>query len=74
VTIERATGAMSNPFGSNGVRKNPMAFAGFAEGTVQFLAELSRDNDGTWFEAHREDCERAIVAPAKQFRLLTPQA
>jgi len=42
-----------------------MPFSGFPESTVRFLADLSRNNDRTWFEAHRDECERALVEPAK---------
>jgi len=44
-----------------------MPFAGFSESTIGFLAELSRNNDGAWFEAHREACENALIEPAKAF-------
>lgn len=44
-----------------------MPFSGFSESTVRFLAELSRNNDRSWFEAHREDCESAVITPAKEF-------
>jgi uncharacterized protein (TIGR02453 family) len=43
------------------------ASSGFPESTVRFLAELSRNNDRTWFEAHREECEGAVIVPAKAF-------
>ena len=42
-----------------------MPFSGISESTIRFLAELSQNNDRTWFEAHREDCERAVIGPAK---------
>jgi uncharacterized protein (TIGR02453 family) len=42
-----------------------MPFAGFSESTIRFLAELSRNNDRAWFEAHGEDFERAVMEPAK---------
>jgi len=42
-----------------------MPFAGFSESTFQFLAELARNNERAWFEAHRADCDSAIVEPAK---------
>src|SRR5690242_7769673 len=44
-----------------------MPFSGFSQGTVRFLAELSRNNDRAWFEAHREECERTVIEPAKAF-------
>jgi uncharacterized protein (TIGR02453 family) len=39
----------------------------FSESTIRFLAELSRNNDRAWFEAHHEDFERAVMDPAKAF-------
>src|ERR1041385_8933783 len=46
---------------------NAMPFSGFSEVTIRFLAELSRNNERTWFEAHREECEEAVIEPAKAF-------
>src|SRR6476659_59905 len=42
-----------------------MSFAGFSPDTLQFLAELSQNSDKAWFEAHREQCQRAVLEPAK---------
>jgi len=42
-----------------------MPFAGFSESTFHFLAELARHNERSWFEAHRAECETALVEPAK---------
>jgi uncharacterized protein (TIGR02453 family) len=44
-----------------------MPFSGFSETAIRFLEELSQNNNRTWFEAHREDCESALIAPAKAF-------
>ena len=44
-----------------------MPFSGFSESTIRFLAELSRNNDRAWFEAHGEDFERVVMEPAKAF-------
>jgi uncharacterized protein (TIGR02453 family) len=44
-----------------------MPFLGFSDSTIRFFAELSRNNDRTWFDAHQEDCENAVIAPAKAF-------
>jgi uncharacterized protein (DUF2461 family) len=44
-----------------------MPFTGFSGSTILFLAELSQNNDRTWFEAHREDCDRALAEPARAF-------
>ena len=32
---------------------------------IGFLDELSRNNHLEWFEAHREECERVLIEPAK---------
>jgi uncharacterized protein (TIGR02453 family) len=43
-----------------------MPFSGFSR-TVRFLAELSRNNERAWFEAHRAEYEDCVVEPAKAF-------
>jgi uncharacterized protein (TIGR02453 family) len=42
-------------------------FEGFSKETVRFLAGLSRNNDKSWFEDHRDDYEAHFVTPAKAF-------
>jgi uncharacterized protein (TIGR02453 family) len=42
-----------------------MPFPGFSASTIRFLTELSQNNHRAWFEAHREECERAVIEPAK---------
>jgi uncharacterized protein (TIGR02453 family) len=42
-----------------------MPFSGFPESTVRFLTALSQHNDRAWFDAHRDECDRAVVEPAK---------
>ena len=44
-----------------------MLFDGFSENSIRFLAELSRNNQRDWFEAHRDECERELIDPAKGF-------
>ena len=44
-----------------------MPFGGFPESTVRFLADLAENNDQAWFDAHRDDCERWVMDPAKAF-------
>jgi uncharacterized protein (TIGR02453 family) len=44
-----------------------MPFDGFSERTVRFLAELARNNEHAWFEAHREECASAVIEPAQAF-------
>lgn len=40
------------------------AFAGFPDGTFQFLAEIASNNEKGWFDAHRADYQRYYVEPA----------
>jgi uncharacterized protein (TIGR02453 family) len=42
-------------------------FTGFPPETFAFLRSLARHNDREWFEAHRDDYERACVAPTLAF-------
>jgi uncharacterized protein (TIGR02453 family) len=42
-----------------------MPFAGFSQNATLFLAELSRNNERAWFEAHRDGCDRFVIEPAK---------
>lgn len=44
-------------------------FAGFPEGTIDFLRAIAANNTKSWFEAHREDYQRFYVEPAGQFVL-----
>lgn len=57
---------ISSPWGSALNRQNT-AFKGFPPEAVTFLVGLSRNNNKTWFEAHRGDYEAAIVQPALAF-------
>ena len=40
---------------------------GFPPATLDFLAGLRAHNDREWFDAHRGDYERDVLAPAKEF-------
>lgn len=42
-------------------------FDGFPRNTLTFLRGLSRNNDKTWFDAHRADYARYYLEPAKSF-------
>jgi uncharacterized protein (TIGR02453 family) len=42
-----------------------MPFAGFSPRALDFLAELSRNNEQARFETHRDACEQLLIAPAK---------
>lgn len=44
-----------------------MGFQGFSEATLQFLAELSANNDRDWFEANRGRWDQDLLAPARAF-------
>lgn len=41
-------------------------FTGFPLGTFDFLTGLALNNDREWFEAHRPDYDKLVVAPALQ--------
>jgi uncharacterized protein (TIGR02453 family) len=43
------------------------AFAGFPREGLEFLAGLAEDNSRTYFDAHRDVYETALLAPAKAF-------
>ncbi len=40
-------------------------FAGFPREALTFLANLSENNDKSWFEAHRADYEEHLLGPAR---------
>lgn len=42
-------------------------FAGFPREGVQFLIDLRRNNDRTWFEANKHHYEEFLVNPAREF-------
>jgi len=42
-------------------------FPGFPRALLEFLAELGRHNERSWFEAHRSDYEKLYAEPAKAF-------
>lgn len=42
-------------------------FNGFPETITPFLADLGRNNNKAWFQAHRTDYERSYLEPAKAF-------
>jgi uncharacterized protein (TIGR02453 family) len=44
-----------------------VAFDGFSERTIAFLAALSRHNERAWFEAHQAEYESAVLEPSKDF-------
>ena len=43
------------------------AFSGFDPGLLDFLRDLGKNNNKTWFEAHRSDYESLYVEPARRF-------
>jgi uncharacterized protein (TIGR02453 family) len=42
-------------------------FTGFSKATLAFFRELARHNNRDWFEGHRGDYDRHVLAPAKSF-------
>jgi len=42
-------------------------FSGFTKQTVRFYADLEKNNNKPWFEAHRNVYETHVLAPAKAF-------
>ena len=44
-----------------------MAFDGFSRAALRFLAELEQHNDRAWFHAHRDEYERELLEPARDF-------
>ncbi len=44
-----------------------MAFAGFQDATIDFIAGLSANNNKAWFEAHRADYDAHYIGAAKDF-------
>lgn len=43
------------------------SFQGFSKKTVSFLKALKNNNEKAWFEAHKEEFEADVIAPAKHF-------
>jgi uncharacterized protein (TIGR02453 family) len=44
-----------------------VSFAGFTKQTVRFYADLEKNNNKPWFEAHRDVYEAHVLGPAKLF-------
>lgn len=44
-----------------------LEFRGFSKQTVAFFRGLAKNNDRTWFEAHRDVYEAEVMAPARAF-------
>jgi uncharacterized protein (TIGR02453 family) len=42
-------------------------FAGFPKQTITFLRNLAKNNERAWFDAHRDDYERYLLEPARDF-------
>ncbi len=47
--------------------KTASSFTGFPVEAVRFLADLARNNNKAWFNAHKQIYEASIVAPALEF-------
>jgi len=42
-------------------------FQGFSLETISFFLQLGQNNNKTWFEAHRQQYEQAVMAPSRAF-------
>ena len=42
-------------------------FEGFPKEAFEFLRGLARNNDKKWFDAHREQYDEMLMAPAREF-------
>jgi uncharacterized protein (TIGR02453 family) len=42
-------------------------FSGFIQEGVRFLTDIKTNNHKSWFEAHKEDFELGLMAPAREF-------
>lgn len=42
-------------------------FPGFSKKAVDFLAKLAKNNDKAWFEAHKDEYERYLREPSRDF-------
>jgi uncharacterized protein (TIGR02453 family) len=44
-----------------------VAFEGFPAEALVFLADLGRNNDRAWFQEHRDEYDRLLLEPARDF-------
>lgn len=44
-----------------------MEFSGFGKKTLAFLAQIQKNNNKEWFEAHRDEYEKLILNPSRAF-------
>lgn len=42
-------------------------FNGFPRGSATFYADLSANNNKQWFDAHKDDFEKLVIQPARDF-------
>jgi uncharacterized protein (TIGR02453 family) len=42
-------------------------FGGFPEQAVEFYSGLAADNNKAWFDSHKDDYERFVMEPAREF-------
>lgn len=45
----------------------PSRFSGFQQGCLNFFAELAVNNNKAWFDAHKAEYEKEVLAPARAF-------
>jgi uncharacterized protein (TIGR02453 family) len=46
---------------------DPARFSGFSEGAIEFLLNLRNNNNSNWFHIHRDEYERLLAIPSKDF-------
>jgi uncharacterized protein (DUF2461 family) len=46
---------------------NQIAFTGFPQAGLDFLSDLAAHNERTWFEAHKDEYQKALIEPAQAF-------
>lgn len=44
-----------------------MEFRGFGKKTLTFLAQIRKNNNKEWFEAHKDEYEKLILTPSRAF-------
>ena len=44
-----------------------VSFSGFPKESVEFYTALAANNNKTWFDGHKGDFEKHVMAPARDF-------
>ena len=69
MALTRYTRLMRDPIPSSVLLKEIPPFSGFTDEARRFLAGLAIHNEKPWFDAHRDEYERAVLAPMRSFVL-----